>query len=99
METIFQFVQLSKSDRLEEFTTEKLQKLENKYDFVIRAEVHFKKQEGQDPKGFICNIKLSLPGPQIFAESNENSFEAAAVESVRDLEKQLAKRKSQMKTH
>ncbi|MGB8703466.1 MAG: HPF/RaiA family ribosome-associated protein, partial [Gillisia sp.] len=62
METIFQFVQLAKSDSLEEFTTQKLQKLENKYDFIIRAEVHFKKEEAQDPNGFICNIKLSLPG-------------------------------------
>ncbi|SDS58484.1 putative sigma-54 modulation protein [Gillisia sp. Hel1_33_143] len=99
MEAIFQFVQLTRSESLEAFTQEKLDKLENKYNFVIRAEVFIKKQDGMDPNGFICNIKLSLPGPQVFAESNENSFEAAVAETIRDLEKQLAKRKSQMQTH
>jgi len=42
---------------------------------------------------------LSAPGLQIFAESNENSFEAATSETIRDLERQLSKRKGQMKTH
>ena len=99
METLFQFVQLDKSERLEEFIIEKLDKLENKYDSIIKAQIYFKKQEGQDPKGFICNINLSVPGPHIFAESNEESFEAAGAETIRDLEKQLAKKKGQMKSY
>tara|TARA_R100000935_G_scaffold50690_1_gene76738 strand:- start:1861 stop:2160 length:300 start_codon:yes stop_codon:yes gene_type:complete len=99
MEAIFQFVQLTKSERLEELTQKKLDKLENKYDWIIRADVFFKKQEGMDPKGFICNIKLSVPGPQVFAESNESSFEAAMAETVSDLDRQLSKRKAQMNTH
>ncbi len=99
MEAIFQFVQLAKSERLEELTQKKLDKLETKYDWIIRADVFFKKQDGMDPKGFICNIRLSVPGPQVFAESNENSFEAAMAETVSDLDRQLSKRKAQMKTH
>lgn len=99
MEAIFQFVQLTKSERLEELTQKKLDKLENKYDWIIRADVFFKKQDGMEPKGFICNIKLSVPGPQVFAESNENSFEAAMAETVSDLDRQLSKRKAQMNTH
>jgi putative sigma-54 modulation protein len=99
MEAIFQFVQLDKSERLVEFTHEKLNKLETRYDDIIKAQIYFKKQEGQDPKGFICNIQLSIPGPLIFAESNEESFEAAIAETVRDLERQLEKRKGQMKTY
>ena len=99
MEAIFQFVQLTRKENLEAFTQEKLDKLENKYDWIVKAQVYFKKQDGQDPKGFICNIKLSVPGPQIFAESNEESFEAAGAETIRDLEKQLSKKKGQMKTY
>lgn len=99
MEVLFQFVQLQRSERLEQLVREKLDKLENKYDWIVRSEVHFKRQEEQNPMGYICNINVSVPGPQIFAESNENSFEAAAAESVRDIEKQLAKKKSQMKSH
>ncbi|CAM4133584.1 HPF/RaiA family ribosome-associated protein [Gillisia hiemivivida] len=99
MEAIFQFVQLTKSERLEELTQKKLDKLENKYDWIIRADVFFKKQDGMEPKGFICNIKISVPGPLVYAESNETSFEAAMAETVSDLDRQLSKRKAQMNTH
>ncbi|SFC05847.1 ribosome-associated translation inhibitor RaiA [Zunongwangia sp. SCSIO 43204] len=99
METIYQFVALSKSERLQNFVNEKLEKIERKYDFITRAEVHFKRNHADDDKGFICNIKLSIPGPQIFAESNADSFEAAAAQTVKDLDKQLDKKKGQMQTH
>lgn len=99
MDAQFQFVQLDHSDAVENFTREKLNNLEKKYDYIVRAQVIFKKEEGQDPRGYICNIKLSVPGPQIFAESNEESFEAAAAETVRDLERQLSKQKGKMNTH
>ncbi len=99
MNARFQYVKIDKSEQLEAFTQNKLDKLENKYDWIISAEVHFKKEEPQDPRGFICNISLSIPGPIIFAASNEESFEAAAVESIKDLERQLRKRKDQMKTY
>ena len=96
MEAIFQFVQLAKSERLEEFTQKKLDKLENKYDWIVRADVYFKKEDAEAPKGFICNIKLGTPGAQIFAESDKDSFEAAVAETVSDLDRQLSKRKAQM---
>lgn len=99
MEAIFQFVQLAKSERLEELTQKKLEKLENKYDWIVSADVFFKKQEGEAPKGFICNIKLGVPGVQVFAESNEDSFEAAMAETINDLDRQLSKRKAQMNAH
>lgn len=99
MDARFQYVKLERSESLEEFTQKKLDKLETKYDWLISAEVHFKRHEPEEPKGYICNISLSGPGPIIFAESNEESYEAAAAETVRDLEKQLSKRKGQMKSY
>lgn len=99
MDARFQYVKTERSEQLEDFTQKKLDKLENRYDWLISAEVHFKKHEPEEPKGYICNISLNGPGPIIFAESNEQSFEAAAAETVRDLEKQLSKRKSQMKSY
>ncbi|APU70003.1 MAG: HPF/RaiA family ribosome-associated protein [Bacteroidota bacterium] len=99
MEAIFEFVQLTKSERLEEFTQKKLEKLENKYNWVIRANVFFKRDENQKPNGYICEIRLSVPGPEIFAESNEDSFEAAAAATVKDLERQCEKKKAKMISH
>lgn len=99
MEAIFEFVQLEKSDSLESFTQKKLDKLENKFNWIVRANVFFKRDENQKPDGYICEIRLSAPGPEIFAQSNENSFEAAVAKTVKDLERQCSKRKEKMTAH
>ncbi len=99
MEAIFEFVQLDKSDSLESFTQKKLDKLENKFNWVVRANVFFKRDENQKPDGYICEIRLSAPGPEIYAQSNENSFEAAVAKTVKDIERQCSKRKDKMTSH
>ena len=94
-----QFVNLDHSDSLAEHTTKRLNKMAEKYDWLINADVFFK-EEGTNPeKGKICNIKLSLPGPQIFATSDEKNFEMAVKETINDLEIQLKKRKQVFMTH
>ncbi|MCM4156818.1 HPF/RaiA family ribosome-associated protein [Gramella sp. AN32] len=99
MEAIFEYVNISKNESLEAFAQKKLDKLENKYDWIVRANVYFKIDENQKPNGYISEVRLSAPGPEIFAESNENSFEASIAETTRDLDRQLDKRKAKMKTH
>lgn len=99
METIFEFVNIDKSQTLEAFTQKKLNKIENKYDWIVRANIYFKRDENQKPNGYITEIRLSAPGPEIFAQSNEDSFEASVAETVRDLDRQCEKRKAKMSTH
>jgi len=95
----FQYVGVDVSDSLSVFTEEKLEKLFNRYEFLISASVHFKKDEKNHTEGKICNIELSLPGPRIFATSNERNFEVSVRETISDLERQLKKRKEVYKTH
>lgn len=95
----FQYVDVDVSDTLSEFTEEKLGKLFNKYEFLISAMVYFKQDEKDHDAGKICNIELSLPGPRIYATSNEHNFEVAVRETINDLERQLKKRKQVYKTH
>ena len=52
-----------------------------------------KKENTKRGRGKLCEIKLSLPGPTIFASSNEDRFEVSIAETIRDLEIQLKKRK------
>ncbi len=99
MEIIVQFVKMPSSESMEAFVTKRLKKLVNKYDWIISASVFYKLENDPTGKGKICEIKLSLPGPIIFARSNETSYEAATDETIKDLEKQLKKRKAIMKTH
>lgn len=100
MQIIFEYHDVSASDRLEELAKEKLEKLGAKYDMVIRADVFFKEENTtSDETGKICNIRLSLPGPRLFAEASHEDFESSIAESVNDLERQLRKRKEKMKDH
>lgn len=89
----FQYVQMPESNSLSEIVTRKLEKLGHKYAFIIRADVLFKLGNGTDGNDKICEIQISAPGPRLFAKSNENNFEKAAVNTINDLERQLKKRK------
>jgi ribosomal subunit interface protein len=99
MKTNIQFVHSETKISAEQLVQRKLDKLENKYDWIISADIMFKEEKSTDGKGKVCAIELSLPGPKIHASSNAESFEAAAAESVKDLEKQLKKRKAEMQSH
>ncbi len=94
-----QYVRMATSEAMNTYVTRKLQKLGKKYDWVIAAEAHFETQH--DPKGLgkICKMELSLPGPRIFATSNEKNYELAVKNTIKDLETQLKKRKKTFQTH
>ncbi len=94
-----QYVKMPTSDSMNAYVEQKLKKLAEKYEWLIRAEVIFKLENNVYGKGNICEMELSLPGPKIFATSKETTFEAAAKETISDLEKQLKKRKAKFTTH
>lgn len=95
----FQYVNIDVSDTLSALTQEKLEKLANKFEFLISAQVYFKQDDKDHDAGKICNIELSLPGPRIFATSNEKNYEMAMTETINDLTRQLKKRKETYKTY
>lgn len=91
-----QYVQMATSEAMDSLLTTKLNKLAKKYDWIIRTQVRFKQENDPTGKGKICEMELSVPGPRIFARSNEDDFEKAAANTIKDLEKQLSKRKAIM---
>ena len=96
----FEYHEVAASQRLEGFATEKLNKLENKYDDIVGADVYFKKENSSNPElGKICSIRISLPGPTIFAETSTGSFEASVAKVVTEIGSQLQKRKEKLKAH
>ncbi|WP_040250411.1 ribosome hibernation-promoting factor, HPF/YfiA family [Psychroserpens mesophilus] len=99
MNVNIRYVNVDVSETLNTFTEEKLAKLFNRYEFLIGAAVRFKQDDNSHTKGKICDIELSLPGPRIFATSDEAQYEVAVRETIKDLEKQLKKRKEVFNTH
>lgn len=99
MQIIYEYHDVSASDRLEGIAKEKLENLHKKFDFVHRADVFFKTQNRTDDAEQICDIRLSMPEPRLFASTNAETFEAAIGETVRDLEDQLRKHREKMKSY
>ncbi|WP_430908039.1 HPF/RaiA family ribosome-associated protein [Maribacter sp. 2-571] len=94
----FEYDDVKASNRLEIMAAKKLEKLFDKYDFIVRADVFFKTENTSEREtGMLCNIRLSAPGPRLFTESSMASFEASIAKSVDDLERQLQRRKAKMR--
>jgi putative sigma-54 modulation protein len=91
---------MATSEAMTTYVTEKLQKLADKYEWIIKADVFFKRENNPKESGRICSMELSLPGPRLFATSNEKNYELAVKKTIKDLEIQLKKRKQVfIKTH
>ncbi|MBZ9728586.1 HPF/RaiA family ribosome-associated protein [Salegentibacter sp. JZCK2] len=94
-----QFIKTKGSEVLTQIVSKNLNKLSDKYDWLIKAEVFFKEENDPTGKSKICEIELSAPGPRIFASSTEESFELAIKKTVFELEQQLKKRKAVFVAH
>ncbi|WP_010521809.1 ribosome hibernation-promoting factor, HPF/YfiA family [Aquimarina agarivorans] len=99
MNIIYEYTNVSGSQRLESYVEEKMALLGKKYPFIIRADVFFKKENTEDNANKECGIRLSVPGPRLFASSSKQSFETAINESIKSLAVQLEKQKSNYNTY
>ena len=99
MKINYEYHDVTASESLETFTEQKLESIFTRFDFVIRADVFFKTENtSSDETGMICGIRLSAPGPRLFAEASHDNFRDAVSETTNELTKQLKKRKEKMKT-
>lgn len=100
MHVTFEYDGVRSSERLETVILKKLNKLSEKYGFILRASVYLKTVRSHSPfAGKVCNIRLSVPGPLLFAQSNTANFENSLQHSIAELEQQLAKKKGKFSGH
>ena len=96
----FEYNDVAASAALEDFTREQLDKLVHKYDFIVRADIFFKTENtSSDETGKSAGIRLSAPGPRLYANHSSKSFHESVKEVMRELNIQLKKRKEKMKSH
>ncbi|TAK41725.1 MAG: HPF/RaiA family ribosome-associated protein [Saprospiraceae bacterium] len=96
MTTEIQFVNLKKDPVLENMIATRLARLEKKYSWMEAARIFLKDENFTNGKDKICEAILSVPGPNIFTKSTEESFEAAIAQTFEDLEKLLHRHKGKM---
>jgi len=83
--------------QLEDFIENKVSKLDQFYDNIIGAEIFLKIEKNQSPENKVSEIKLQIPGSDLFAKKQASTFEESTDLAVNALEKQLKKRKEKQR--
>jgi len=83
--------------KLIDFIQKKANKLDTFYDRIVDGEVFLRvlKKEARENK--IVEIKINIPGTQLFAKEQSDTFEAATDMAVEALRRQLKKYKEKQK--
>ena len=87
-------VHFTADKKLVEFIQDKVAKLELMYDNIISSEIYLKIDKSDSFENKIAEVKLLLPGSELFAKKQCKSFEEAADLAVHALKKQVEKHKS-----
>ncbi len=98
MKVQVQSIHFDADAKLIDFIQRKLDKLDTYYDRTIDAEVILKlNNEGIENK--TVEIKLNVPGDQLFANKTNGSFEAATDHCTEALRRQIKKHKDKLVAH
>jgi len=90
-------VHFNADKKLIEFIQERVDKLANYYDKIINGEVILKVENTPDIENKVTEIKLLIPGNDMFAKKQSKSFEEATDNAVEALRKQLKKHKEKLR--
>ncbi|MBN1251917.1 MAG: ribosome-associated translation inhibitor RaiA [Bacteroidales bacterium] len=97
MNIIITSIHFTADSKLEKLLENKISKLSQFHDSIITANVYLKIEKNQDSDNKITEIKLDIPGSELFAKKQSNSFEKAADSTIEALKKQLLKVKEKQK--
>ena len=93
MKITVQSIRFNADKKLLDFIQKKADKLDQFYDHIISGEVYLKLENVEDEANKITEIKLMLPGSQLFAKEQCKTFEEATDLAVESLRKQIEKHK------
>lgn len=85
--------------KLTDFIKEKLEKLTHFHDGIHSGEVFLRlAHDGENRENKVVEIKLAVPGNDLFAKKQGKTFEEAAIEAVEALRNQVERAKDRLKT-
>lgn len=83
--------------KLLNFIQARVNKLGHIYDGIIEADVYLRVENNQELENKTSEIRLLIPGEDIFIKKTAKNFEAATDEVVDALKRQLKKRKEKVR--
>jgi putative sigma-54 modulation protein len=93
MKITVQSIRFNADKKLLDFIQKKANKLDQYYDHIISGEVYLKLENVEDEANKITEIKLMLPGTQLFAKEQCKTFEEGTDLAIECLRKQIEKHK------
>ena len=96
MEVQVQSIHFNADQKLIAFIKERLSKLNVFYDQIIGSEVYLKIDKSDVNQNKIVEIKLNIPGKDLFAKKQCKSFEEATDVTIDALRRQLNKHKGKL---
>ncbi len=93
MDVMIQAVSFTADRSLKDFVTEKVQKLSIFFDGIVSCEVYLKVDRKAAANNKVSEIKINIPGKELFAKKQCDSFEEATDLVTDALRRQLMKYK------
>lgn len=98
MEVIINSVHFTADQKLLDFITKKVNKLDTFFDGIINSEVTLRVLKPETPKNKVSEIKISLPvNGYLFAKKEADTFEEATDLALEAMKKQISKYKEKIK--
>ena len=94
-----QTVGFNAKEELMDTVKERVTKLEKFYNPIIGAEVYLKLLYDDQRENKKVELKLNIPGEDVYADHQSESFEASLQEAVEKVRKQLLKKKDLERAH
>jgi ribosome-associated translation inhibitor RaiA len=91
---VFQSVHFKASTQLEDFVMEKVSKLFDQDNSIIRSDVTLFEGASGNPRNKFCEIYLSVPGENHFIKKNSDNYEKSILAAVTALQKILRRKKT-----
>jgi putative sigma-54 modulation protein len=82
--------------KLIDFINSKVSKLNQFFDHIVTSEVFLRLDKAQDKSNKIAEVRLLLPGKELFAKKQSKSFEEATELAVEALRRQVRKYKGKL---
>ena len=99
MNITVQSVHFDADQKLEAFIQEKLEKLTLFNDGIRSAEVILRlDHDGENRENKVVEIRLMVPGGDLFAKRNSKSFEEATINTVEALRSQVERTKERLRS-
>ncbi len=98
MNITVQSIRFDADRKLIQFIQKRMDKLDLFFDQIIDGECYLRLENVEDEANKVTELKLNIPGNQLFAKAQAKSFEEATDLAVESLRRQINKHKTKTRT-